>query len=104
MSVASTTKKIKAITSTKIRKFDFQTRGDPDLLHSDCSPADLAAWFVKCRTWFTIAAPTPIPLHRHQLMNCIRLKLDKGWESELKYLIDWDRDLIDELEKVMKQI
>ena len=82
-SVGSPTKKTKAGTSARVRKFNVQTKVDPDHLHSDCSPADLAAWFTKSRTWFAVAAPTPTPLHKHQLMNFISLKLDKIWESEL---------------------
>ena len=71
-------------------------------MQSDGSPANLAAWFIIWRTWFTVAAPTPIPLHRHQLMNFIRLKLDKGCESELRYRINWEKDLMPDMERVMK--
>ena len=49
-SVTSPTKKMKAIIYNKICKFDFQTRGNLDVLHSDCSPADLVPWLVKWRT------------------------------------------------------
>ena len=37
-------------------------------------------------------------------MSCIQLKLDPGWELQLKNFINWERDTMERLEVVMKEV
>ena len=51
-----------------------------------------------------VAAQNPTESHRQTLLSCIRLKLDHGWEMELRNIVDRDMDTICKLEGIMRKV
>ena len=74
------------------------------MLNWECTPAVLANWLEDWSIWFGAASTNPSRHHVRQMLNFLRLKLDDGWRSELKEVVDWDTVSLKNLQKTMDRI
>ena len=74
------------------------------MLAWNCTPSVPALWIEVWRVGFSASSINPLEQHKAQLISFTNLKLDQGWSSELRDLVDWSTTSINSLEAIMRKV